>query len=199
MPDIPFFEPVYPLFDLGEFTFSESKGEYLLFIGRICPEKGVHIAIKVAQALNKKLIIAGGVNESNQEYFQSKIKPQLSKKIIYLGEVGFDQKIKLFNKASATLLPISWDEPFGIVMVESMACGTPVVAFDRAAVREIIKDGESGCIIEDGDIEAMKNAVRKAPSLSRQKTRKWVENNFSIENEADKFIKICQKLIKKKN
>ena len=177
-------------------SYSEKQGEYLLYIGRIYPEKGVHLAVEAALKSKKKLVIAGGVDEAQFNYFNSSIRPYVdNSNIIYVGEVDFKTKIKIFQKAMATLFPIEWDEPFGMVLLESMACGTPVIAFDRAAVREIIKNKESGFIVRNGDINEMVNAVQKISKINRKKTRKWAENNFSVSRWAEKYEKICQGLI----
>lgn len=192
MPDLPYLDPIYPAVDMDDFKYSSKPKDHLLFIGRIShsiSRKGAHIAIKIAQKAKKKLILAGRIDEEEpQNYFNDFIKPYLdNKRIVYTGEVDFKTKIKLYQRASATLFPIQWDEPFGNVMIESMACGTPVIAFDRAAVREAIKDGVSGFIIKDGDINQMAAAVRKIDELDRQKVRKWAEDNFSLPGMVKKF------------
>lgn len=198
MPGLNYLEPFYPSFDFDDFPLSFSKREHLLFIGRICPEKGVHLAIEAAKKADRKLIIAGGVSPSNLSYFSNFIKPQIDdKNIIYLGEVDFKTKIKFFQKAAATLFPIQWDEPFGLVLVESMACGTPVIAFDRAAVREIVRDKISGYIVSDGDIEAMTRAIGKIGKFNRREVRRYAEENFSINDWAKKYEDIVRPLILK--
>ena len=199
MPGLPYLPPLYPVFDFADFPLARKSGEYLLSIGRICPEKGVDLAIRVAKKSGKKLVIAGGIKHAYQkEYFDEKIKPLIDgKKIIYLGEVDFKTKINLYQKALATLFPIQWDEPFGIILLESMACGTPVIAFDRAAVREIIKDKVSGYIVPDGNVEKMARAVKEIGKISRRKVRQYAEDNFSISDWAKKYENIIYPLILK--
>ncbi|HRY52558.1 MAG TPA: glycosyltransferase family 4 protein [Candidatus Portnoybacteria bacterium] len=198
MPGLPYLEPLYPAVDEKDFPFSAKAKDYLFFIGRICPEKGTHLAIKVALKTEKKLIIAGGVSESNQLYFAELVKPYIdNKKIVYVGEAGFKTRVELYRGAMALLFPIQWNEPCGNVMIESMMCGTPVIAFDRAAVREVIKDKVSGYIVRDGDTTAMAKAVNQAERLDRKKIREFAKNNFSIEKETDKYEKICFELINK--
>ncbi len=197
MPELNYLEPLYPAIDIRKFPLSNKKREYLLFIGRICPDKGAHLAIEVAQKVKQKLILAGPVKDADQLYFNAKIKPHLDNKdILYVGEVNFNTKIKLYQRAKATLFPTLWDEPFGIVLIESMACGTPVIAFDRAAAREIIKNGVSGFIVPDR-AEKMAAAVKKTTALNPQKIRAWAEKKFSIEKQTDIYEKICQNVLRK--
>ncbi|MFO7817391.1 MAG: glycosyltransferase [Desulfovibrionales bacterium] len=162
----------------------------------MCPDKGVHLAVQAALEAGKKLIIAGNVYESHSDYFEQMIKPFIDdQRILYVGEVGFAKKIELYQGAAATLFPIQWNEPTGAVMFESMACGTPVIAFDRAAVREIIKNGTSGLVVADGNAKAMAAAVPRALELDRHNVRQWAENNFSSDKWAKKFEDICGKLV----
>lgn len=200
MPDLPYLEPVYPSIDPNDFPFSRQAGDYLFFIGRICPEKGVNLAIRAALESKKKLIIAGGISETNFNYFNEIIKPYIdNKKIIYVGEVDLKTRVKLYQGALALLFPIQWDEPCGNVMIESMMCGTPIIAFNRAAVKEVVKNNTSGIIVKDGDVDAMSKAILRIKGINRQKVREHAKKNFSIGKEADKFEKICRKIIKIKN
>jgi len=197
MPDLRYLDPIYPAVDMSEFKYSSKAKDYLLFIGRICHNKGAHIAVEVARRAKKKLILAGRITEEDASYFRKFIRPYLiSKKIEYLGEVDFKTKVRLYQGALATLFPIQEDEAFGNVQIESMACGTPVIAFKRAACREAIKDGESGFIVKDGDINQMAQAIKKIPSLDRQKVRKWAEDNFSLELHINKHENLYRNLIK---
>lgn len=197
MPELAYLDVIYSTIDMGDFPFSGKSENYLLYIGRICPDKGTDLAAKAAIESGKKLIIAGNVSGAHYKYFNKTIRPFVdNKKIIYMGEVDFKTKIKLYQGALATLFPIQWNEPMGTVLIESMACGTPVIAFDRAAVREIVKDKESGFIVKDGDMEGMAAAVRDVSKLERIRVRQWTENNFSIAQEAEKFEKICENLIR---
>ncbi len=199
MPELNYLKPLYPAIDIREFPISNKKREYLLFIGRICPDKGAHLAIAAAQKAKQKLILAGPVKDTDQPYFNTQIKPHLNNKdILYVGEVDFRAKVKLYQQAKATLFPILWDEPFGIVLIESMACGTPAIAFDRAATREIIKNNVSGFIIKNGSVQAMAKAINKVDRLTKPAVRQWVANNFSIEKIAEQYEKICAKILKNK-
>lgn len=194
MPDLNYLDTVYPAVDFADFPLSIQQGEYLLFMGRICPQKGTHLAIEVAQKNNLKLVIAGGVHKNHYDYFNKQIKPYIdNKNIIYVGEVDFYTKMQIYGKAMATLFPIKWDEPFGLVMIESMACGTPVIALDRAAVREIIKDGKNGLIVKDPD--TMAEAVKKVLEFDRKMVRKSAQEYLDINIWAKKYENICKKLI----
>jgi glycosyltransferase involved in cell wall biosynthesis len=199
MPDLPHLKPIYPAVDLNDFKFCDESDDYLLFIGRLCPKKGAHLAIKAARKAGKKLIIAGKIDEPPpHSYFKKSILPYVdNRNIIYVGEVGYRAKIRLYRKALATLFPIQRDEAFGNVQIESMACGTPVIAFDRAACREAIKDGESGFIVKDGDINKMAAAVKNIQNLDRLKARKWTEDNFSISEMIKKYEDAYQLVIGK--
>ena len=198
MPGLPYLDPIAPTINIKDFKYSKKEGDYLLSIGRVCPEKGTHLAIEVALKSKKKLVIAGGVKKSHHNYFNEKIRPYIdNKNIIYVGEVDFKTKIKIYQKALATLFPIQWNEPFGLVLLESMACGTPVITFNKAATSEIVKHRESGFLVKDGNVSEMADFVSELPEIKRSKVRAFAENNFSISSSADKYEKICNSLIKK--
>ncbi|MFH0891598.1 MAG: glycosyltransferase [Candidatus Falkowbacteria bacterium] len=198
MPELPYLDKIYPAIDLCDFPYSENHDGYLLYLSRICPEKGAHLAVKSARQAGKKLVIAGGVSRSHYAYFNTEIKPYIdNKNIIYVGEVDLKTRVKIYQKAAALLFPIQWDETFGLVMAEAQACGTPVIAFDRAASREIINDGVSGFVVPDGDVNAMAAAAGKTDGLDRRKARTWAEENFSIVKWAEKYENICEKLKEK--
>ncbi len=139
---------VYNGIDVSQYTFAQNqRREYLLFIGRICRDKGTATAVEIALALGIPLKIAGKVDEADKDYFEEQIKPLLSNPTIeYLGEVGLIEKAKLYSEAIAVLYPIAFEEPFGLVMAESLATGTPVVALNRGSVKEIIIDKETGIV-----------------------------------------------------
>ncbi len=201
MPDLNYTEPIYPAIDLNDFKFSNKPRDYVLFIGRICFNKGTHLAIEVAKKTRKKLIIAGRMDEAEpRQYFNDYIKPKLNNKNIeYIGEVGFKEKVKLYQGALATLFPIQWDEPFGNVPIESMACGTPVIAFDRAAMKESIKDRVSGFLVKDGNIDEMARKVKDIKRIERSQIREWAESNFSVKKTVGQFEKIYKSICKHGN
>ncbi len=195
MPGLKYLDPIYPAVDMNEFKFSNQPKDYLLFVGRICWNKGTHLAIQAAKKAKKKLIVAGPINEPEpQEYFNKEIKPCLNRDIRYIGEVDFKEKIKLYQNASAILFPIQWDEPFGNVPIESMTCGTPVISFKKAAMAESVKHGVSGFLVGDGDLNAMVKAVKKVKSIDRTKVRKWAEDNFSLDQYIEKHEKMFRRV-----
>ncbi len=198
MPDLKYLDPIYPAIDMDDFRFSDKSKDYLLFVGRICGNKGTHLAIDVAKKTGKKLIIAGRVEGGESEgYFDNHIKPHIDgKNVEYVGEVDLKNKVKLYQKALATLFPIQWDEPFGNVPVESMSCGTPVITFNRAAMSESVKDGLSGFVVEDGAIDAMIDAIKNINKIDRIKVRKWAEDNFSLDKCISQYEKMYKKIVK---
>lgn len=162
--------------NIDVFPFQEESQDYLVWVGRFCPEKGVHHAIKVAQALDMPLKLIGVIGDVN--YFNTTIKPYLSEQIQYLGEMG-EEKNHIVKKAKCFLMPIEWEEPFGLVMVEAMACGTPVIAFNRGSVMEVIEHGKTGFIVTSED--EMIEAVQKIEEINRLECRNHVKEKFSVE------------------
>jgi len=195
LPGLNYLKPIYIGIDMNDFEFSGKSGDYLLHIGRICFDKGAHIAISIAKKIGKKLIIAGGMTENHhRKYFQDKIAPFIDgRQIIYLGEVGFKEKVKLYQSAQATLFPILWDEPFANVPIESMACGTPVISFNTASAREAIKDKKTGFLVNNK--AEMIKAVKNINIISRLLTRQWAEKYFSLNRCIDDYEKIYEKIV----
>ena len=165
----------------------------LVFLGRIEPIKGTHVAIEVALKTISKLIIAGNIPPEYQSYFDQQILPHLNDQIVYLGTVNDTQKNEILRNASAFLMPILWNEPFGIVMAEAMACGTPVIAFNRGSVPEVVVHGETGFICNDTN--EMINAIGKINTIDRANVRKHCELNFSSEVIVNKYIDLYNSLI----
>ncbi|RZL43441.1 MAG: glycosyltransferase family 4 protein [Pedobacter sp.] len=165
----------------------------LVFLGRIEPIKGTHIAIKVALATKKKLIIAGNIPNEYQSYFEEEIAPFLDEQITYVGAVNDIQKNEILRNASAFLMPILWNEPFGIVMAEAMACGTPVIGFNRGSVPEVIKDKETGFICND--TEEMIDVIGKINTIDRAKVRNYCELNFSADVIVNNYVALYKSLI----
>ncbi|MBB6235500.1 glycosyltransferase involved in cell wall biosynthesis [Pedobacter sp. AK013] len=185
--------PAYPIFngvDLSIYNFKEAAptDAPLVFLGRIEPIKGTHIAIEVAKRTGKKLIIAGNIPSKYQGYFDTQIKPELSEQITYIGPVNDTQKNDLLGKASAFLMPIEWNEPFGIVMAEAMACGTPVIGFNRGSVPEIIINGKNG--YQCTNCDQMIDYVKKIHEISRKDVRKDAEQRFSSEVIIQQYINL---------
>ena len=168
---------------------------YLAFLGRISPEKGVDRAIRIAERCGLPLKIAAKVDAADRDYFDTTILPLLNKPHVeMIGEIGDSQKPKFLSGATALIVPIDWPEPFGLVMIEAMACGTPVIAFNRGSVPEVIEDGLTGFIVED-ETSAV-GAIRHLPRLSRDAIRKRFEERFTARRMAEQYLKLYRDLIK---
>jgi glycosyltransferase involved in cell wall biosynthesis len=177
-PDLPWVANCPNALDLSAYPVLPHTGDYLLFLGRMSADKGCHRAIEVAKAADLPLKIAGKMREhAEKEYFESHVRPNLSWGIEYLGEVDHLEKVSLLQNARATLFPIEWEEPFGLVMIESMACGTPVIATGWGAVPEVIEDGHTGVIVDD--YREMANAIAEADAIDPLECRRYVEERFS--------------------
>jgi glycosyltransferase involved in cell wall biosynthesis len=177
------------------YTFRETPGTYLAFLGRITPEKGVEQAIAIAQQVGMPLKIAAKVDRVDREYFQEVVRPLLQNNSLveYLGEVGGANKDAFLGEAYAVLFPIDWPEPFGLVMIEAMACGTPVVAYPRGAVPEVLEDGVTGWIVED--IEEAVQAVERVSAISRARCRQVFEERFLASRMAQDYLRIYKELL----
>jgi glycosyltransferase involved in cell wall biosynthesis len=171
-----------------------AKPAYFAFLGRISPEKAIDKAIRIAQRCGVPLKIAAKVDRVDREYFDSEIRPLLdSSDIDYIGEIGDHEKSAFLSGAVALLAPIAWPEPFGLVMIEAMACGTPVIAFNRASVPEIVEDGVTGFIVEDetGAVDAAGRLSR----LSRPAIRRRFEQRFTARRMAEDYLAVYRELI----
>jgi len=190
---------VYNGIPIKDFPFGDKSENYLVYLGRISPLKGTHLAAQVAHKTGRKLFILGDVagwERDDQGYFKEKVKPLIDGKLVaHVGEVNFAQKVSYLKKASALLFPIQWEEPFGLVMIESMACGTPVIAFKRGAIPEVVVDGKTGFIVDT--VEEMIEAVNKIDQIDRRECRRWVEKNFTVEKMVDGYERVYQEILKK--
>jgi glycosyltransferase involved in cell wall biosynthesis len=179
--------------DIAQYVFSAQKQPYLCFLGRICPIKGTHHAIDIAKRTGLQLKIAGEIQPMFQNYFDEVIQPNIDgQQIQFLGEADHKLKNKLLKHAMAFLFPIGWQEPFGLAMVEAMACGTPVIAFRGGAVEEIVKDGISGYVCSNVD-EAV-TALRRA-TLCPQIIRAYAEENFSSDVMARQYLELYRRQV----
>ena len=187
---------IYHGIDTTLFPFQEEKGDYLLFLGRMSPQKGPHIAIEIAKHLGKKLILAGKTVPEDKEYLDRFVFPFIdNKQIIYKGVANFEEKISLYKNALAFIHPIQYFEAFGLTIIESLACGTPVISFDNGAPREIIEDGKTGFLVKNK--EEMISAIQKIDQIKRFDCRQSVENKFSSKLMVDEYEKLYKSLIDK--
>ena len=171
-------------------------GGYLAFLGRICPEKRPDLAIAVAKHLGLRLLIAAKVDAQDRSYFERDIRPLLNDPCIeFIGELDETQKLAFLRDALCLLFPIDWPEPFGLVMIEAMACGTPVVARPCGSVAEVIIDGVTGYIAET--VEGMASAVRRIDRIDRSRCRQHVEDNFSVRTMTDRYERLYEGLVRR--
>lgn len=184
---------IYNGIRIEEFQFNPEPEDHFIWCARINKHKGIENAIKIAKKAKIKLFLAGRIDPEKREYFKEVIKPQLGKDIRYIGEYSREEKSDFFGKAKALLYPIEWHEPFGLNMTEAMACGTPVIAFDRGSVREVVKDGKTGFVVRNIN-EAIK-AIKNIDRIKREDCRKWVEENFTSEIMVENYEKLYYKLI----
>jgi len=205
---------VYNGIDISEFSFSDKKGSYLCWMGRITEKKGPVDAIETAKALDMKLKIGGAVDTIDRKYYDNILYPLILKDKSHLlefrEEINRREKNDLYRNAICTLYPIHWEEPFGLVMAESMACGTPVVAFNHGSVSEVIKDGVTGFIVDSDlgndpnkgsfiikktGIEGLVEAVKNIGKIDRNACRKHVEDNFTVEKMVDEYEAVYDKIL----
>ena len=172
----------------------EDPEDYLVFMGRTSPEKGLDRAIQIARAAGMRLRISAAVQPANREYFERVIKPQLDHPLMeFVGELGGSDKEELLRGARALLFPIDWPEPFGLVMIEAMACGTPVVAYRRGSVPEVVADGISGFVVDS--VEEAVQALGRVETLSRQAVRRYFEERFLVERMTADYLQAYERLI----
>jgi len=178
-PELPWVANIPNALDFSVYPYAPHRGDYLLFLGRMNAEKGAHRAITVAIETGLPLKLAGKKREPpEQEYFRELVEPHLKPgRIEYLGEVSHGQKVELLQDARAVLFPIEWEEPFGLVMIEAMACGTPVIATRWGSVPEVVEDGRSGVIVDD--YREIAGALDRADALESSEIRRAVEERFS--------------------
>jgi len=195
MPSARWVETIYNGTPAGNYHFCDRPGDYLAFLGRITPEKGPEQAIEIAKRLGMPLKMAAKIDPVDREYFADRIEPLLDDPLIdFIGEVDERGKDRLLGGARALLFPIDWPEPFGLVMTEAMACGTPVIAMRRGSVPEIMIDGVTGFIVNS--IDQAVAAVQKIGTIDRANCRKHFEQNFTVGRMVDGYIETYQRLIK---
>lgn len=176
--------------DTTNFTFREKPDDYLLFLGRFTEGKGVLQAIEIAKRVGMRLILAA----AEDEYYREKVAPHVDgRHIVYFGEANFEAKVQLYGGARALLYPIQSREPFGLVLAEAMACGTPVAALDKGAVRELVDDGVTGIVFED--LEQMANDLPRVFDLDRRRVRERAVAQFGAERMVDEYVKVYSRIM----
>lgn len=182
--------------DPARFPVGDGAGGYALFLGRMNPEKGVHRAIRVAQAAGVPIKIGAKMRErAEHEYFRDQVRPLLGPAVEYLGEVGGEQKLELIGDAACLLNPIAWPEPFGLVMVEALACGTPVVTTPQGAAPEIVDDGTTGFVRSDE--QSLVVALGHVGGLDRAACRAAVEQRFSAARMAADHVEVFERVLRR--
>lgn len=197
LPSLNYAANVYNGIDLKKLIFKEKPEDgYLSFLGRMSPEKGPFEAIQIAKKSGRKLKMAAKIDLVDKKYFEAKIKPLIDgKQIEFMGEIGPKEKNDFLRDSSALLAPLQWEEPFGLFMVEAMACGTPVIAFKRGSAQEIVEHGKTGFVVED--VKEAVEAVKKIGQIERLACRERVEKNFTAEKMVDNYEKVYSRIIKK--
>jgi glycosyltransferase involved in cell wall biosynthesis len=193
-PELDYIATVYNGIDKSLFTLREKPGDYLLYFGRIHHDKGTWEAIQIAKKAGMKLILAGIIQD--KDYFEEKVAPFLNDDdIVYVGSARPEKRNELLGNAYALLHPINFNEPFGLSVAEAMFCGTPVIAFNKGSMKELVVDGTTGFLVTSID-----EAVEKIPlilNLDRLYCRAWAEKNFSKEKMVDDYLKVYRKILEK--
>ncbi|SMP45621.1 glycosyltransferase family 4 protein [Anoxynatronum buryatiense] len=190
-PALDYIRTVYHGIDLEHFTLKENPGEYLLYFGRIHPDKGTWEAIQVAQKTGMKLVIAGIIQD--HEYYSKYVEPYLNEQITYIGSVGPEKRDNVLGHAYALLHPIHFNEPFGLSVVEAMACGTPVIAFGKGSMNEIIEQGINGFIASD--VTEMIQQLKNISSIQRNQCRASVTKRFSQEIMVQGYLRVYEEIL----
>lgn len=186
---------VYHGMPLDEHSFHGERGSYLAFLGRVSPEKGLEKAVEIARLAGLPLRVAAKIYPEERPYYEHVINPLLRESpwVEFIGEVGGTAKDEFLGGALALLFPINWEEPFGLVMIEAMACGTPVIAFRHGSVPEVMVEGVTGFVVDD--VEGAVDAVRATDQLDRRECRRVFSERFSVERMASDYLAVYRKLI----
>jgi glycosyltransferase involved in cell wall biosynthesis len=191
-PELDYIQTIYHGIDLKQFDFQPEPDDYLLFFGRIHPDKGAREALDIARGCHKKLILAGIIQD--EAYYHQHVEPRLDDQhAIYVGSVGPVQRNQLLGRACALLHPIHFNEPFGLSIVESMACGTPVIAFNKGSMPELIEPGRNGFLVET--VEQAIQAVGRIQDIQRADCRRHVEQHFSVDRMAREYLQVYRTIL----
>jgi glycosyltransferase involved in cell wall biosynthesis len=193
-PDLDYIKTIHHGIDIKQFDFQPAPDDYLLFFGRIHMDKGTREALNIARACGKKLILAGIIQD--QAYYDQYVAPRIDNdKVVFIGSAGPAERNRLLGKACALLHPIQFNEPFGLSVIESMACGTPVIAFSKGAMPELIENAKSGFLVNNVD-EAIES-VSRIEEIDRAYCRRCVERHFTIDRMIDEYIQVYEAVIEK--
>lgn len=193
-PELAYIRTVYHGLDLTQFDFQPIPDDYLLFFGRIHPDKGAREALHIAKACGKKLLMAGIIQD--RDYYDRYVAPHIDDdQVKYIGSIGPVERNRLLGKALALLHPIHFEEPFGLSVIESMACGTPVIAFDRGSMSELIENGRSGFLV--ATVEEAVERVARIAEIDRAHCRQRVERHFTVDRMIDDYIQVYAQILAK--
>jgi len=191
-PELHYLATVYHGIDISQFSFNPHPGDYLLYFGRIHPDKGTAEAIEIARLCGQRLLIAGIIQDKH--YFNERVAPHIDNKTItYLGSLGPDRRNEVLGGALALLHPIHFAEPFGLSVIEAMACGTPVIAFNRGSMPEVVNHGVSGFLVKN--VSEACPAIAMIGTLKREDCRDWVDQRFSRQRMVEDYIKVYQAIL----
>jgi glycosyltransferase involved in cell wall biosynthesis len=180
--------------DVSTFPFQSEKGDHLLFLSRISPEKGPHLAVDVAKRTGRRLVMAGKVDDKDRQFFHEVVEPLIDgDQVIFTGEADSASKRDLFRSAACVLMPITWDEPFGLVLTEAMSCGTPVIVFGRGAAPEIVEHGETGFVVNN--VDEMVEAVGAIHTIDPAYCRARMEARFDATVMAARYLEIYRSIL----
>jgi glycosyltransferase involved in cell wall biosynthesis len=193
LPQLRWLATVHHGLPLADYPVGEGRGRFVLFLGRMSAEKRPHVAIDVARRAGVRLVLAAKVDDANRPYFEREVQPRLGQPgIDYVGETGPEDTLRLLGEARALLFPIDWPEPFGLVMIESMATGTPVITCRRGSAPEVVADGVTGFVCDDD--AALVRALGRIDELDRAACRSWVGERFSVGRMTDDYENVYRRL-----
>ena len=195
-PYLNYVQTIYHGLPIKRYEFAnDSRNDFLFFLGSLTAEKGVDLAVKAASEMGEKLIIAGERRKADEEFLREKVLPYVDgEKIKLLGEISFQEKIHYYSQAKALLFPSQWHEAFGLVMIEALACGTPVIAYNHGSVSEVIENNKTGFVVDN--FSDFKQSISQIASISRSDCRLAAETRFDVKIMADNYVKLYQQLIK---
>jgi glycosyltransferase involved in cell wall biosynthesis len=196
LPQLNYVATVYNGIDISRFAFNDKPDDYLAFLGRIHPQKGPEFAISIAKMTGNKLIMGAKIDPDDEDFYVKKVKPHIDgKQITFLGEIGHDEKVELLRGARAVISPIRWDEPFGLVNIEAMAVGTPVITAQRGSIPEIVVNKVTGYTCNS--LAQMVRRVGQIDNIKRKDCRDHVEKNFTSRKMAESYLAVYTELLKK--